>query len=301
MKSYQSYIVQTDQSDMTVETYLKQVLQISGRKIQKLTRQKGVKVNNKPSFLGKKLLPGDTVHILSEKDVDYGVVPQHGLIDILYEDDHLFVLNKPPHQLVHPAGRTTEGTLANFLAWQLKERGIVSTIRPLHRLDRDTSGCIIFAKNAQSQALLEAQLKANRIKRTYWALVKGVPPQSAGTIRAPIGPHPTHPNRRAVTPQGEEAITHYHVLVPGSAVSLLELSLETGRTHQIRVHLAHLGCPIIGDAMYGVRSPLIGRQALHAKAVHLQHLISKADITVQAPLPPDFRKALTLVNISLPE
>ena len=149
--------------------------------------------------------------------------------------------------------------------------------------------------------MLEAQLKANRIKRTYWALVKGVPPQSAGTIRAPIGPHPTHPNRRAVTPQGEEAITHYHVLVPGSAVSLLELSLETGRTHQIRVHLAHLGCPIIGDAMYGVRSPLIGRQALHAKAVHLQHLISKADITVQAPLPPDFQKALTLVNLSLPE
>ncbi len=142
---------------------------------------------------------------------------------------------------------------------------------------------------------MEQQLTANTLKRSYMALVKGIAEPSSGTIDAPIGPHPSLPNRRAINTQGEQAITHYQTLdvFSSEAVSLLELHLETGRTHQIRLHLAHMGYPIIGDGMYGVRSPLISRQALHAHSVTFQHVKDNREITVEAPLPADFLHVLT--------
>ena len=301
MKSYVSYTVTVAYSGLTVEHYLKQILHYSGRKIQKLTRQKGILVNNKPVFLQKKLRVNEVVRILIEEDTTYGVQPEQGSIDILYEDDYLFVINKPPYQLVHPAGQTSTGTTANFLAGQLQERGTISVIRPLHRLDRDTSGCIIFAKDAHSQFQLEQQLKESSLKRIYWALVKGVPTSPFGSIIAPIGHHKVQQNRRVITEQGESAITHYRTLSESQTASLLELTLETGRTHQIRLHLAHIGCPILGDSMYGIRSPLIKRQALHATAVSFHHVKEKKSITVQAPLLPDFLKVLSSSDITPPD
>ncbi|MBP2626702.1 MAG: pseudouridine synthase, RluA family [Firmicutes bacterium] len=288
MKSFTTYKVSTEHAGFTLEDYLKQILQYSGRKIQKLTRKKGIQLNGKTVFLQKKIKAEDILRVLITEDTTYGVEPEKGSIEILYEDDYLLILNKPPHQLVHPTGRTTTGTLANYLAYQRQQGGIVTTVRPIHRLDRETSGCVIFAKDSHSQFILEQQLKERILKRTYWAVVKGIVTPPSATIDAPIGLHPSLPNRRAISEKGEQAITHYQTIQNFSDASLLELALDTGRTHQIRVHLAHIGYPIIGDAMYGVRSPIMARQALHAFSVSFLHLKSKQEIIVQAPLPADF-------------
>ena len=273
---------------LTVEQYLKSHLQLSGRKIQKLTRLKGILLNNKPVYLQKKLKAGNTVSVLELSDRSYGVDPEPGDIDILFEDDQIIVLNKPAGLLVHPAGQTARGTLANYLAAYFAQKGKVCTIRPLHRLDRDTSGCVAFAKDPLSQSLLEKQLAEGSFKRSYLAIVQGVLEPPAGTIDAPIGPHPLKANRRAISPQGEKAITHYRTVCTFQGMSLLALELETGRTHQIRVHLAALGHPVIGDKMYGKSSPLIKRQALHAWYLEFLHPEDGRRIAVQAPLPSDF-------------
>lgn len=294
MKSFQHHKISAEHTGLTVENYLKQILHQSGRKIQKLTRQKGILLNGKPVFLQKQLKANDQLRVLVLPDASYGVQPEPGQVDILYEDDHLLVLNKPPYQLVHPAGQTAGGTLANFLAHHFAEQGILSTIRPVHRLDRETSGCVIFAKTARSQFLLEQQLQHRTLKRQYLALTAGIVEPLTGTIDAPIGPHPTLPNRRAICPNGETAVTHYRTVCRFAASSLLELTLDTGRTHQIRVHLTHLGCPILGDKMYGTRSPFISRQALHAASVSFAQLDTNQTVTVAAPLPADFEQLLAL-------
>lgn len=292
MKSFATYKVSAEQAGLTVETYLKQVLQYSGRKIQKLTRKKGILLNGKTVYLQKKITARDTLSILTLDDASYGVQPEAGPLEVLYEDKYLIVVNKPARQLVHPAGRTAGGTLANHLAYYLQQHGIVGTVRAVHRLDRDTSGCVIFAKDSHSQFLLEQQLKSGALKRTYWALAKGQVQPPSGKVDAPIGPHPSLPNRRAINANGENAVTHYHTIRSFPDASLLELTLETGRTHQIRLHLAHLGYPIIGDGMYGTRVAWMQRQALHAVSVSFLHLKEKCELTVHAPFPPDFDQAL---------
>lgn len=292
MKKFTVYKIEKEQDGFVLETYLKQTLQYSGRKIQKLTRKKGIFLNGKVVFLQKKVKFGDTLRILNFEDAAYGVEPEAGNIEILYEDEYMLVLNKPAQQLVHPTGQTTSGTLANYLAYELQTRNIVTTIRPVHRLDRETSGCIIFAKDSRSQFILEQQLKEKSLNRTYWALVSGNVSPSEGTIDAPIGAHPSKPNRRAIDKQGEPAITQYRTVAHYTDTSLVELHLETGRTHQIRLHLAHLGYPILGDGMYGVRFSGMLRQALHATCITFQRLQDHSEITVQAPLPQDFVNAM---------
>lgn len=292
MKKFASYKIAKEHEGLALEHYLKQILQYSGRKIQKLTRQKGILLNGKAVFLQKKVKFGDTLRILNAEDAAYGVQPEEGFIDILYEDDYMIVVNKPAHQLVHPTGQTTKGTLANYLAYALQQRNIVATIRPVHRLDRETSGCIIFAKDSRSQFMLEQQLKDRRLKRIYWALVRGVVSPAAGTINAPIGAHPSMPNRRAIQEHGEQAVTHYRTIGAYADASLLELTLDTGRTHQIRLHLSHLGYPVIGDGMYGIRVPWMARQALHAAYISFIKLKDNHEVTVQAPLPQDFTDAI---------
>lgn len=292
MKSFNTYKVSAEHAGLTIEHYLKQILQYSGRKIQKLTRQKGILLNGKTVYLQKKVKPEDTLRVLIFEDMAYGVHPEPGVIDVLYEDDYLLVINKPAYQLVHPTGQTTRGTLANYLAYQLQQRGIMISVRAVHRLDRETSGCVIFAKDSRSQFILEQQLKARTLKRTYWALVSGIVFPPSATIDAPIGPHPKLPNRRAISEQGEHAVTHYRTIRSFADTSLLELTLDTGRTHQIRLHLAYLGYPIIGDGMYGIRAPWMSRQALHAASVSFRHLTDNRELTIQAPLPADFVQAI---------
>ncbi|ADY54839.1 pseudouridine synthase, RluA family [Syntrophobotulus glycolicus DSM 8271] len=294
MKSYLKYTIAEEHQGLTVEEYLKKALQISGRKIQKLTRLTGILLNGKKVFLQKKLRAGDLLSVLSLQDRSYGVNPEAGAIDILYEDESLIVLNKPAGLLVHPAGMTTSGTLANYLADYFRQLGVICTIRPLHRLDRDTSGCLVFAKGPVVQSKMEDLLAAGKIKRTYLALAEGLIIPAEGTISAPIASDPAKPNRRMVSEKGSQAITHYRKLKTFGQNSLVELNLETGRTHQIRVHLAYLGHPILGDRMYGRKSPLISRQALHAVKISFQHPVKETEICLEAKLPGDFLKCLEM-------
>ncbi|OLN29075.1 RluA family pseudouridine synthase [Desulfosporosinus metallidurans] len=292
MKSYTAYSIAEEHQGLTVEVYLKQVLKYSGRKIQKLTRQKGILLNKKTVFLQKKVKKGDVLRVLALEDSSYGVEPEPGSVEILYEDKYLIVLNKPSGLLVHPAGQTFLGTLSNYLAHYYQQLGEICTVRPIHRLDRETSGCVVFAKDSHTQALLETSLKEGNLKRTYQAVVNGIVDPPAGTINEPIGPHPTKPNRRAVNQKGDQAITHYKTVQNFSGASLLELTLATGRTHQIRVHLTHIGHPIVGDRMYGKSSALISGQALHAFSLHFPHPVEQREIAVEAPFPANFLRVI---------
>jgi len=300
VKTYESFLVAEEHQGLTVEYYLKKILGYSGRKIQKLTRAKGILLNNKSVFLQKKVKAGDQLKILLLQDKSYGVVPEQGAVQILYEDPEIVVVNKPARMLVHPAGRTEHGTLANYLAYYFQQKKEVLTIRPLHRLDRDTTGCVVFAKKAEIQSALERQLKQGQFKRIYWALVPGRVEPPAGEIELPLGPDDFKPNRRTVKEQGERAVTRYRTLkteiIPDLSleVSLLELDLITGKTHQIRVHLAHIGHPVLGDRMYGKPFPLISRQALHARTVSFIHPASGQKVTFQAPWPEDLQKIINL-------
>lgn len=296
MKSYQTYPIAKEHEGLTVEFYLKQILHYSGRKIQKLTRQKGILMNGKPVFLQEKVKYGDVLRILACADATYGVLPEPGDIKILYEDAQVIILNKPANLLVHPTGQTPHGTLANYLAFYFQQHGFLYTIRPLHRLDRDTSGCVVFAKDSRTQSILEQHLRDGMLKRSYLAITHGIIQPPAATINAPIGQHPTMPNRRAINDQGDQAITHFRTLQNFADASLLELTLKTGRTHQIRLHLAHIGHPIIGDRMYGTRSSIIGRQALHAGSIRFIHPIENHEFTVHAPIPSDFERAIQILE-----
>ena len=211
------------------------------------------------------------------------------------------MLNKPAGMLVHPAGQTGSGTLANYLAHYFKVKGQMVTIRPLHRLDRDTTGCVLFAKSSEVQAKLEASLAAGRLHRKYEAVVSGdVALLQAkfpeGTINLPIGRNPLQPNRRQVMAGGKEAVTHFQVLKQGREHSLLQLTLETGRTHQIRVHLAHAGCPVAGDRMYGSRSRAIRRQALHGAELDFWQPATERRIVVKAPYPEDMQELINIID-----
>lgn len=292
MRTFTNYTIDIASVGLTVETYLKQTLHYSGRKIQKLTRLKGLFLNGKPAYLQRKIKEHDILRVLVPEDISYGVEPEQGTVTILYEDDQMVVVDKPPNVLVHPTGQTKSGTLSNHLAYVFKQRGITATIRPLHRLDKNTSGCVAFAKDSHSQHLLEQQLKGDIFKRTYQALVKGIVTPATATISAPIGAHPFLPNRRSICEQGETAITHYRTIRQLNGYTLLEIELGTGRTHQIRVHLAHVGYPILGDAMYGTKSSLINRQALHAAQVAFHRLTDDREITINASLPDDFLQAV---------
>lgn len=292
-KSFSTYVINLDSANLTVEEYLKNILHYSSRKRQLLTRNKGIYLNRKTTFMKRQLKESDILRVMDFPDISYGVTPQNQKIDILYEDEHVIVLNKPPKLLTHPTGQTTNNTLANYLAYYFQSKQILSTIRPMHRLDRDTSGCIVFAKSAHSQTLLTKQLEHQILKRFYLAITEGCPQEKKATINRPIAIHPSFPNQRITSSTGETAITHYEVIENlAETHSLLSLSLETGRTHQIRVHLASVGLPILGDSMYGKKSNLISHQSLHAAKVQFNHIESNRKILVQAPMPKDMNELL---------
>lgn len=296
MKTYRPTKIAEAHQGLTVEEYIKQVMGYSGRRIQKLTRCKGILLNGRTAYLQRKVKPGDILSVLVLEDTGYGVLPESGRIDVLYEDDYVIVLNKEPGLLVHPTGNTARGTLANYLAAYFQEKGTVCKIRPLHRLDRETSGCVMFAKDSRTQSRLEELLSAGILKRTYLALVRGHIQPPSGKIDAPIARDPARPNRRIIEERGDRAITHYRTIQTFNGASLLKLNLETGRTHQIRVHLKYAGFPIIGDHMYGIPSPWIARQALHAESLSFRHPVDGQDIMLDAPIPEDFAYAVKMYS-----
>ncbi len=293
--AFSIYTVTEQEASLSVRDFLK-THHISARQVQKLTRSKGILLNGRPAFLKATLHAGDIVKIKQAAPQESNIQAENLPIEVLYEDDYLIVLNKPPRQLVHPAGRTISGTLSNALAYYLKQNSKPVCFHPIHRLDRDTSGCVIFAKSSEVQRKLEKQRDDHTLARTYQALVAGIPTESQGTIRLPIGAHPSLANRRAIRNDGDPAVTHYRTLTTYNNATLLELTLETGRTHQIRLHLSAIDLPILGDNMYGKRSALIKRQALHAVKTSFTHPITNERITIQAPLTTDIQNAVMMLT-----
>lgn len=275
-------------------------LDLSRAQAQKLIQNGSVTINGKePAKAGQKLKEGDRVQVLLPEAREYQLSPETIPLSIVYEDKDLLVVDKPAGMVVHPAPGHYSGTLVNALLHHCGEEltGIGGVLRPgiVHRLDKDTSGLLVVAKTEQSHRHLVAQMKSRQVNRIYLALVKGNLAVASGVVDAPIGRHPVQRKRMAVIGSGKEAVTHFRVLEAFPGYTLLEVRLHTGRTHQIRVHLAHIGHPVVGDPVYGRGRDNLGleRQALHAAQLSFTHPATGQGLTFVSPLPPDIRAALT--------
>lgn len=214
------------------------------------------------------------------------IAPENIPLDILYEDASLLIVNKPAGMVVHPTGGKHSRTLANAVLFHYEACGEQHAFHPVHRLDRQTSGLVLIAKEAHIQHLLSASDEMS-MERIYLAVIEGALPEPCGTIDAPIARRPGSIIERTVSRDGKRAVTHYATLLQRGDLSLLALRLSTGRTHQIRVHLAHLGHPLLGDDLYGGNTTRIVRQALHAHRLRLRHPLGGEEIPVHAPFPAD--------------
>ena len=252
----------------------------------------------KPGKKNDKLNPGDPIsyEIPEPKAVD--IQPKDIPLDIVYEDEDLLVINKPKGLVVHPAAGHQDDTLVNGLLYALGDdlSGINGEIRPgiVHRIDKDTSGLLVVAKNDRAHQSLAEQIQVHSAGRRYFAVVYGCPREETGTIQAPIARHPVDRKKMAVLAGGREAITHYQVLEHYQGYTLMKFRLETGRTHQIRVHMAHIGHPIIGDPLYGPAKDKwkLQGQCLHAGELELTHPVTGERMLFEAPLPEYFEKVL---------
>lgn len=286
------YQISKQMEGLPVEEILRETLQVSGRLLQKLTRKSGIQLNGKKSHLAARVKAGDRLQVLVFEREGYGVTPEPISLDISYEDEHILVVNKDPGIAVHPTEPGHAGTLAHGIAYHYQLQGIETKVRHIHRLDKDTSGLLLVAKHALAHAILDDKLRERKIKRRYLAIASGIFKNQKGTINLPIGRDRHHPTRRRVSPNGDEAITHYEVLEQYSHGALLALELETGRTHQIRVHLSHMGHPLYGDLLYGGPAGLISRQALHAERLLFEHPLTKEKLELTAALPADMKTLL---------
>lgn len=239
---------------------------------------------------------GDVVSFELPENQVLDIVAEDITLDIVYQDKDLAVVNKPQGMVVHPSAGHTSGTLVNALMYHVKDLSAINgQIRPgiVHRIDKDTSGLLMIAKNDQAHLALAEELKSHKALRQYVALVHGNLPKDRGIIEAPIGRSEKDRKKQAVTAKGKPAVTRFQVLERFGAYSLVELTLETGRTHQIRVHMAYIGHPIAGDPLYGPRKTLAGEgQFLHAQSLGFSHPRTKELMTFTAPLPTIFEETL---------
>ena len=257
-----------------------------------------VRVNGKPAAKSARLSGGETVTVDVPQLRETALPPQDIPLDVVYEDDDVIVANKPTGLVVHPAPGHPDGTLVNALLHHCGDSlsGIGGEKRPgiVHRIDRDTSGLIIAAKNDAAHLALSAQLKDHSLSRTYECLVTGNMKQDSGTVDAPIGRSSADRKKMAVVPTGRRAVTHWEVVARYPGVTHLRCRLETGRTHQIRVHMAHIGHPILGDTVYGAKKPVPGLtgQCLHATGLRFIHPRTGEPVELRCPLPPEFTAML---------
>ena len=257
-----------------------------------------VSVNGRKVKPSERVAAGLSVSVTIPPPETITLVPEAIPLTIIYQDGDIIVLDKPAGLTVHPAPGHPSGTLVNALLAACPDlRGIAGTRRPgiVHRLDKDTSGLMVVAKNDRAQRALQRQLKDRDVRKTYLALVRGVPAPREGTIAAPIGRHPKNRKKMAVVADGREATTRYRVReeIAGGQYSLLEVEPVTGRTHQIRVHLAAVGHPVVGDATYGRPSAAVGRQFLHAHKLAFGMPLGGRTVEFESPLPADLREALS--------
>ena len=282
-----------------IDAYLSEKLEDTSRvAIQRLLANDKILINGKKVKPSYKVQQGDTIQVEEEVPVESSLKAQNIPLDIIYEDDDIIVVNKPKGMVVHPANGNPDGTLVNAVMDICKDSlsGIGGEIRPgiVHRLDKDTSGIIIIAKNDKAHIHLSEQIKAHKVKKTYIALVRGIVKENEATINMPIGRSEKDRKKMAVTKKGKEAITHFKVLERYDKYTLLKVNIETGRTHQIRVHLSQIGYPIVGDEIYsnGKNEWNIKGQCLHAKSLEFTHPTTGETMYLEAKLPEYFENIL---------
>lgn len=285
---------------LEVNTLLRRTLGLSGTVLRRVKwLEDGITLDGVRVNVRVRAQEGETLAVrLTDPSPTSGVVPAEGPLDIVYEDPDLIVLNKAPGVLVHPGHGHFDDTLGNFLMYHYRASGDESDFHPVHRLDKGTSGLLAVAKHAHAQEKLKNQLHTNEFRRVYLAVCDGAPSEPSGTVDAPIGPVDGSLVAREVRPEGRPARTHYKVLRTCGPRSLVELELETGRTHQIRVHMAHIGCSLTGDFLYGrSNQALIARPALHSARLELTHPITGERLLFSIPLPADMATLIPKENI----
>ncbi|MEW9080237.1 RluA family pseudouridine synthase [Terrisporobacter glycolicus] len=285
-----SYI--NEDENLTLKEVLLDKLNFSVRSLSKMKRYKTVKVNNKYVRPADKINKGDLIEVKIDEDMaDFK--PQDLKLPILYDDFDIIMLNKPPFMVVHPTKSHFENTIANGVTHYVLGKNENVKIRFVNRLDMNTSGLVIVAKNPYAQFVLSSDMKEDKVEKMYIAVVKGVVKEDFGTINEPIYRPTDDSIKRIVHEDGQPSVTHFEVLQRLNDATVLKLKLETGRTHQIRVHLNHIGHGIIGDELYGhVDEKLINRQALHAFSLKLKQPRTREDLEFKAPLPKDMEELI---------
>lgn len=287
-----------------LDVFVSSYMSITRSSAQNLIDEGNVTVNGKVESKNYKLRSGDNVEIEESEPKILDVIPENIPLNIIYEDSDIIVINKPSGMVVHPAPGNESGTLVNALLYHCGDTlsGINGVIRPgiVHRIDKDTSGLLVVAKNDDAHVFLSSLLKDHGIKRTYHAIIIGHMKEQNGTVNAPIARHPIDRKKMAVVSGGRDAITHYEVIEEFTGYSYLKLNLETGRTHQIRVHMSYKGHPIIGDTTYGggktpfekANAALLDGQILHAKELSFPHPKTKEMMRFECDLPDNFSALL---------
>ncbi|MEZ3485074.1 MAG: RluA family pseudouridine synthase [Lachnospiraceae bacterium] len=294
------FVVENQEGER-IDRYLSDVLEDRSRSyIQKLIKDHFVIVNQKPVKASYRLLSGDQVEMTLPEIKEPDILPENIPLDILYEDADVIIVNKPKQMVVHPSFGHYSGTLVNALMYHCGQSlsGINGMMRPgiVHRIDMDTTGSLVVCKNDLAHQSLAAQLKEHTIRRVYVAIVHGDVKEDDGTVDIPIGRHPVERKKMSThTRNGKRAVTHYKVLERFGGYTYIQCILETGRTHQIRVHMSEIGHPLLGDEVYGPRKcpfPKLQGQTLHAKTLGFMHPGTGEYLEVEAPLPDYFRELL---------
>lgn len=293
-----NYEVTNEGDGLKIRDYMTEFLSFSGRFTRNAGMEKRIKVNGAVVKLNYKVHVGDKLSIEVEKEESQNIIPEDLAIEVVYEDDDLLVVNKRPFMVVHPTKSHATGTLSNGVLYHFKKNSEKCIVRLVSRLDMDTSGLIMIAKNQFAHMNLAKAMEEGKIIKSYLAVVHGNinPPQ--GTIDLPIGRPSEESIKRVVCEEGQRSITHYKTIDTYGKDSLVELTLETGRTHQIRVHLSHIGNPIYGDTLYGIKEDedMINRQALHAYKLVIPHPRTQNALTIDSELPNDIKKLIEIIR-----
>ena len=299
--------VQANENDKgkRIDSFLNEVIEDATRSyIQKIIDGGYVEITGKKNTKsGNKLKGTETIVVNLPEDETLDLIPEDIPLEIIYEDSDIVIINKAPNMVVHPAHGNYNGTLVNALLYHIKDLSTINgVIRPgiVHRLDKDTSGVIVVAKHDEAHTTLSDMFKEKTLEKTYVCIAKGVFKDKSGRIETLIGRDPRDRKKMAVvTENGKIAISNYEVLDESKNYSLVKVRIETGRTHQIRVHMKSLNHPILGDATYGNSTDGIARQMLHAYRLKFTHPISKKDMVVTAPIPEDFKRAAKFAGLDI--
>lgn len=292
-------IVQSNEKGVRLDSYIAgKKKDLSRTNVQRLIESGNILVNNKIQKISYKVQANDEISIVVPEAKEIELKPQDIKVDIVYEDSNIIVVDKPKGLVVHPAVGNPDGTLVNAIMNICKDSlsGIGGEIRPgiVHRLDKDTTGLLIIAKNDKAHINLSEQIKNREVKKIYIALVRGIVPENEATINMPIGRSTKDRKKMAVVKNGKEAVTHFKVLNRYKKYTLLEIKIDTGRTHQIRVHMSEIGYPVVGDMVYsnGKNEFGVEGQMLHAKSLDFKHPITGEQMHLEAELPSYFKEII---------